>query len=103
MASAEIAPLSKNMTPKICITITSAMKIMIMQLIVAKYYYSWKVSEFLFYLTKPKFKPFKNKPVEWRTPSSGAQGTCPTLDTPLALCNNNNNNNNNINNNQTLI
>ena len=38
MASAEIAPLSKHMTPKIVITITSAKKIMIMQLIVTKYY-----------------------------------------------------------------
>ena len=59
MASAEIAPLSKHMTPKIVITITFAKKIMIMQLIVAKYYFSWKVGEFLFYLTKPKFKPLK--------------------------------------------
>ena len=30
-----------------------------MQLIVEKYYYSWNVGEFLFYLTKPKFKPLK--------------------------------------------
>ena len=37
LASAEIAPLSK---PKYFITITSAKNIMIMQLIVAKYYYS---------------------------------------------------------------
>ena len=59
MASAEIAPLSKHMTPKTFITITSAKKIMIMQLIVEKYYYSWKLAEFLFYLTKPKFKPLK--------------------------------------------
>ena len=36
MANAEIAPLSKHMTPKIVNTITSAKKIMIMQLIVAK-------------------------------------------------------------------
>ena len=60
MTSADIAPLSKHMTLKIFITITSAKKIMIMQLIVEKYYYSWKVGEFLFfYLTKPKFKPLK--------------------------------------------
>ena len=59
MASAEIAPLSKHMTRKICITITSAKKIMITQLIEEKYDYSWKVDEFLFYLTKPKFKPLK--------------------------------------------
>ena len=52
MVSAEIAP-------KIVITVTFAKKIMIMQLTVAKYYYSWKVGEFLFYLTKPKFKPLK--------------------------------------------
>ena len=43
MARAEIAPLSK-------ITITSAKKIMIMQLISIVE----KVGEFLFYLTKPK-------------------------------------------------
>ena len=36
----EIAPVSKHMTPKIFITITCAKKIMIMQLIVEKYYYS---------------------------------------------------------------
>ena len=35
MASAEIAPLSKYMKPKMFITITSAKKIMIMQLIVS--------------------------------------------------------------------
>ena len=40
MASVEISPLSKHMTPKNVITITSAKKIMTMQLIVAKYYYS---------------------------------------------------------------
>ena len=55
MASAEIAPLSKHMTPNIFITITSAKKITI----IAKYYYCSKVGEFLFYLTKPKFKPLK--------------------------------------------
>ena len=59
MASAEIVPLSKHMTPKIVASITSAKKIMIVQLIVAKYYYSWKVGEFLFYVTKPMFKPLK--------------------------------------------
>ena len=59
MASSEIAPLSKYMTPKLFNTITSAKKIMIMQLILAKYHYSWKVGELLFYLTKPKFKPLK--------------------------------------------
>ena len=32
MGSAEIAPLSKHMTPKFCITITSAKKILILQL-----------------------------------------------------------------------
>ena len=46
MTSAEIAPLSKHMTLKIVITITSAKKIMIMQFIIAKYYYSWKVGAF---------------------------------------------------------
>ena len=59
MTSPEIAPLSKHMTPAFFITITSAKKIMTMQLLVAKYYYSWKVGEFLFYFTKPMFKPLK--------------------------------------------
>ena len=60
MARAEIAPMSKHMTPTFFITITSAKKIMIMQLIVAKYYYSCKVGEFLFFISqKPKFKPLK--------------------------------------------
>ena len=36
MANDETAPLSKHMTPTFVITITSAMNIMIMQLIVAK-------------------------------------------------------------------
>ena len=40
MVSTESAPLSKHMIPKICIIIASAKKIMIMQLIVARYYYS---------------------------------------------------------------
>ena len=40
MASAEIVPLSKHMTPKHFITISSAKKIMIIQLIIGKYYYS---------------------------------------------------------------
>ena len=40
MANAEIAPLYKHMTPKSFITINSAKRIMIMQLIVAKYYYT---------------------------------------------------------------
>ena len=63
MASVEIAPLSKHMTPNIFSTITSAKKIMIMHLIVAKYYYSSKVGEFLFYLTKPKFELLKMAPL----------------------------------------
>ena len=61
MASAEIAPLSKLMTPNIFITTrpTSAKTIMIMQLIVSKYYSS-KVGEYIFLnLTKPKFKALK--------------------------------------------
>ena len=40
MATAEIASPSKHMTPKLFITIPSAKKIMIMQLIVEQYYYS---------------------------------------------------------------
>ena len=63
---------SPSMTSRFFITITSTKKVMILQLIVVKYYYSWKVGEFLFYLTKSKFKPLKmsigyvnNKPVEW--------------------------------------
>ena len=59
MASAEIALLSKHMTPKMFITITSAKKIMIT--IVEKYYYSWKVGEFLFFLShKTKVQTVKN-------------------------------------------
>ena len=66
MASAEIAPPSKHMTPNNFITITSAKKIMIMQLIVAKYYRSLS--------HKTKVQTVKNvnrvayvksKPVEW--------------------------------------
>ena len=68
---------------------------MIMQLIVAKYYYSWKVGEFLFLSHQTKVQTVKNvscvgyvknKPVEWRPHSSGGKSTCPTchtLDTPL--------------------
>ena len=40
MGSAEIEPQSKHMTPKKVTAITSAKKIMIMQLIAANYYYS---------------------------------------------------------------
>ena len=75
MASAEITPLPKHMTPNICITIALAKKIMIMQLIIAKYYYNCKVGEFLFLSHKTKVQTIKNvnrvacvknKPVEWR-------------------------------------
>ena len=48
MASAEIAPLSKHMKPNNCITITSAKKIIIMQLIVAKYAIVIKYASFFF-------------------------------------------------------
>ena len=61
---------------------------MIMQLRVAKYYYSWKVGDFLFLSHKTKVQTVKNvnrvayvknKPVEWRP-------TCHTIDTPLNTC-----------------
>ena len=60
MASAEIAPLTKHMTPTFFYYYYLRQEdYNIMQLRVEKYHYSWNIGEFIFYLTKPKFKPLK--------------------------------------------
>ena len=59
MATAEIAPLSKHMTPKMFTTSTSAKRIMIMLLIAATYYYSLKSRQVSFLSHKTKVQTVK--------------------------------------------